>query len=398
MFAHLTADRRDRSGFTLIELLMVLAIIGVLMALLVPVINSAYRKGKEAAEFTEITNLAGALQKFKDRYGVYPPSQIVLIENGNYSANNWTSICGNGEVGEDPNAEGIFLRSVSLQYLRRIWPNLVISTSGAVSYDINGDGAVNANDYYDWNQDGVLNGPWFLQGDECLVFFLGGLPTGQYLDSSGTAQRPAVTYEPKKYPPGISGFSKTPHWPMQAVVPGAGRDGPFFAEMPSDRLIDRDNDSFWELIPYRKPSIEGAYVYFSAYEGTGYRPDDLNLAKEPAPNGSATQTQNFLVLWPFPSNYPSSTLRGSGSSIDPYYVESRGPNPYTVGTPHPGTPLPTGFVVRYHKPEGFQIISPGSQVGYGHGGELPLDDKLNNRDDEDNLTNLSGSPLQDGKL
>ena len=109
-------------------------------------------------------------------------------------------------------------------------------------------------------------------------------------------------------------------------------------------------------------------------------------------------TARFLVLWPIASSYPAATRRGSGTTTDPFYVESPGPNPYSAGTPYPGTPMPLGFVVRYHKPDAFQIISPGSQVGYGHGGEFPLDETQDNRDDKDNLTNLSGNPLQDGKL
>src|SRR5262245_29977795 len=113
-----------RRGFTLIELLMVIAIIGLLVGLLVPAIAGAYKRGKEAAEIAEISNIAAALQKFKDRFGVYPPSHFVLIEDGNYSAANWNRIfrVTNGEVGESPNQASICIRSQTVQYIRRIWP------------------------------------------------------------------------------------------------------------------------------------------------------------------------------------------------------------------------------------------------------------------------------------
>jgi hypothetical protein len=240
---------------------------------------------------------------------------------------------------------------------------------------------VSALDFYDWNGDGTANQVHYLQGDECLVFFLGGIPTGVFGNT--------------KNPPGGSGFSKIPAWPMQRQIVGVGRDGPFF-DMPTSRLVDRDNDGFWELVPLRKASLNGGYAYFSGYGGAGYRPDDLNLAFEPAPNGGQMPFANFLVLWPITSTYPN--VQGSGTATDPYYTQSLGPNPYTIGAPHPGVPLPPGFVVRYHKPDSFQIISPGPGVGYGHGGEFPLDDKLDNTDDNDNLTNFSGSDLQEGKL
>jgi general secretion pathway protein G len=378
--------------------MMVLAIIALLAAFLIPAIAGAYRQGKEAAEIADVGNLVAAVQKFKDRFGVYPPSQIILRENGAYNGTNTPVLITNGGRG------AVFDEPLSIQYLRRIWPQLVINVNGlpvdytnngtASDIDRSGNTANDPNDFYDWNGDGIPNGPWFLEGDECLVFFLGGIPTGQYLDLTNNPLRPAVASDVRKYPPGVSGFSKTPHWPCQRVAGGAGLEGPFM-EFVSGRLIDSDRDSFWELLPFRKPSPEGPYVYFSAYEGAGYRPDDLNLAQEPAPNLATVPVADFLVLWPLVAAYPG--VQGSGTGVDPYFVRSLGPNPYTVGASHPGTPLPLGFSVRYHKPDSFQIISPGPSVGYGHGGEFPLDERVDNTDDKDNLTNFSPGALEEGK-
>ncbi len=113
---------------------------------------------------------------------------------------------------------------------------------------------------------------------------------------------------------------------------------------------------------------------------------------------------SFMVQWPISATYPPSILQGSGTATDPYYVVSPGPNPYTEGTPYPGTPVPAGFVVRHRKPDGFQILSPGiipppgnTEVGYGHGGQFPFDETLpGNRDDNDNLTNFFGAKLEHG--
>lgn len=67
-------------GFTLVEMLVVIAIIGVLAALLIPAVYSAYVKAKEAALAVEIASLTNALEKYKGEKGDYPPS----LGEGNY--------------------------------------------------------------------------------------------------------------------------------------------------------------------------------------------------------------------------------------------------------------------------------------------------------------------------
>ena len=385
-----------RTGFTLVEMLVVMLIIAVLAALLIPVIAGAYRRGREAAEQTEISMLSTALEHFKDQFGVYPPSQIVLIENGDYSPSTWQNlgslipgaVAANSEylVTQD----GVFSRSLSVQYLRRIWPNLIISEAGAPNLDLDGDGTPNSSalDFYDWNGDGNPSGPqaFALSGDECLVFFLGGIPTGQYPNGQGT-RSPALS---ETYPPGTLGFARIPENPTAPVrLTGSGaRVGPFF-EFESGRMIDVDANGFWEYVPLRRGTQVG-YAYFSAYEGAGYRPDDWNLPQEPS--GSAMDAQRFLVLWPL-NNYPSPFLQ-----LNPYpHILSPGPNPYTQG---PSVPQ-TGEPPQYWNPKTFQIISPGTDQLFGVGGNYTKSEGITGlsgtgqtRDGElDNLTNFSGAPL-----
>jgi prepilin-type N-terminal cleavage/methylation domain-containing protein len=368
-----TSKDRTAAGFTLVEMLVVFVIIAILIGILVPVIAGAFRNAKQAAEVVEINSLVTALQQFKDRYGHYPPSQIILKEDGDY-------IVGAGPF-LLPSASGqdtaVFVEDLSVQYLRYFWPELVINTRSSVAPanpvlpaeigDINGDGSVTSADFYDWNGDNVLNGPWYLQGDECLVFFLGGIPSGQFVDSSGLPNRPSgVGFNPKTYPAGILGFSKISRWPMKQPIAGsaaAGRDGPFY-EFDSSRLIDRDADGFWEFLPLRKPQQLGGYAYFSGYDGTGYRPDDLNFTSEFDSSSTIPSVGfvEFRVNWQVPSSYPP-----------PYYgvepvspgspqtsVQSPGPNPYTIGPPM----IDTVKTPRYWKPEAFQIISPGADNYY----------------------------------
>ncbi len=76
---------RRRTGFTLIELMVVVVILALLIALLLPAINAAIGRARDATVTAEVNALAQALADFKNQYGEYPPSRIILCENGSYS-------------------------------------------------------------------------------------------------------------------------------------------------------------------------------------------------------------------------------------------------------------------------------------------------------------------------
>lgn len=384
--------RRGPRAFTLVEMLAVLLIIAILVGLLVPVITGAYRRGREAAEAVEISNLANALESFKEHFGVYPPSGIVLIENGDYSPNTWQSLpiflTANNEYGVTK--DGVFSRSLSVQYLRRLWPQLQISEAGPPALDLDGDGTPNNSplDFYDWNGDGNPSGPqaFALSGDECLVFFLGGIPTGQYPNGQGVRD-PSL---PEKFPPGVIGFARIPENPTApARLTGSSERLSFFNFEDSARLVDIDGNGFWEYVPLRR-NVSTGYAYFSAYEGAGYRPDDWNLPVEPS--GRPMDGQRFLVPWSL-TGYPAPF---SQPSPVPHLI-SPGPNPYTKGPSFTSTAAP----VTYWKPKSFQIISPGPDGMYGVGGSFTTTDGLSGLTatgqqrvgEEDNLTNFASVAL-----
>jgi len=66
------ARRRRRRGFTLIELLVVISIIGVLVGMLLPAINSAREAGRRAACQNNMRNVALALNGYATRFNAYP--------------------------------------------------------------------------------------------------------------------------------------------------------------------------------------------------------------------------------------------------------------------------------------------------------------------------------------
>jgi len=58
--------------FTLIELLIVIAIIGILMGILLPVLGTVKTKGKEVKSRTDINSIVAACKQYESDYGVLP--------------------------------------------------------------------------------------------------------------------------------------------------------------------------------------------------------------------------------------------------------------------------------------------------------------------------------------
>src|SRR5262249_46947538 len=144
-----TADGGPR-GFTLVEVMVVIIILAILIALLTPAIIGALRTARQAAVQAEINQLAQALAEFKSKYGDYPPSRFLAVENGYYQTGNTTLLSASGL---DPCSTGVGditygqLAQRSLAALRKFWPRVQLSTSGAVFsatsttwYDFNGNG------------------------------------------------------------------------------------------------------------------------------------------------------------------------------------------------------------------------------------------------------------------
>ena len=64
---------RKRSGFTLVELLVVIGIIGLLAAIITPVVMQSLTKARNAAIKAEIDMLHMAIMNYKNEYGSFPP-------------------------------------------------------------------------------------------------------------------------------------------------------------------------------------------------------------------------------------------------------------------------------------------------------------------------------------
>jgi general secretion pathway protein G len=232
--------------------------------------------------------------------------------------------------------------------------------------------------FYDFNGNGVLDSnPIYLEGHECLAFFLGGIPTHTIVGSSYTLE-------------GVGGFGGNPRNPFRpAFLPdgttdpvGQNRSEPFF-EFRAERLVDDDFDGIPGYIDPLGQGPAGRYfAYFSSYGGRGYDPNDVNF------NAGAIGEPNPVAL-PFSVGFP--VVGGVSSRV----TGSPLPNPYTSSLPVATGDKPATF----HQPQSYQIISAGRDRLFGTGGQYTdsgTGDRLpgNERDRErDNVTNISNGTL-----
>ena len=71
--------KRDSRGFTLVELMVVLLIIGILVAIAIPIYNSTQKKAKERACEANIRTIEGAAAQYYSSEGKWPTSMNDLV-------------------------------------------------------------------------------------------------------------------------------------------------------------------------------------------------------------------------------------------------------------------------------------------------------------------------------
>jgi len=272
-----TTQQPGRKGFTLIELLVVIAIIGILVSLTAAAVMKLTSEGPKLQNVQTIQQLSVALETFKQKFGTYPPSRIYLAN----SLNAYTS------------APAGSIQQESYAYLTQIFPRINLNQ---VSWQ--GVGA-----------QGVV-----LEGDQCLVFFLGGV-----IQNGGCV-----------------GFSTNPARPdLLPQATGELRLGPYFTFnttqliLPSTRMAP-----FTPLYPvYLDPYLAKPYAYFSSLKrSNGYNTLSLPQLTAPPPGAIGGDCPDLAV--------------------QPYWKNNAAP-------------------IQFYNPDSFQIISAGQDTVFGLGGFHP---------------------------
>lgn len=173
-----------RSAFTLVELMVVILIIAILVSLISAAVMKAMGKIPEVQTRTEISELATGLQGFMSDYNLAepPPSSLILYEN----------------ISIYNTAAAVPGSSYTYAFLQKTFGKN-LGYPPTVGFP-----------WVDWNGDGIPNGPggnvgtpWILEGEQCLVFYLGGIPSAT----------------------GPQGFSTNNMIPS---APGGKRKGPYY--------------------------------------------------------------------------------------------------------------------------------------------------------------------------
>ena len=245
---------------------------------------------------------------------------------------------------------------------------MVLNTSGGAVFT-----GPNYTRWYDFNGNGVVDLPYILQGHECLVFFLGGVPmqTSLGFGMTGFGKDPT-----NPFTNGISLLSNGNPNPMFSN----NRQAPFF-EFANSRLALDPSNPYAAPLP-TMPQIPGYldslgntlgggqinfYAYFSSYGNGGYDPNDVNFTETDAfQNGPIGLT--FHVTFPV-------LVSGTTTNIS----VSPAPNPYASSLrplqrhDSPGHDLLESADVSDHLVGGRWAVWRGRAVHSQHHGGGPAD-------------------------
>jgi hypothetical protein len=301
----------------------VIAIITLLVGLLLPAINKIRDAALRAKTKSEIAELSNATESFKTTYDVkYIPTAFIL--SNNYNPPNGAS------------AAEIALWNDSRKYYASIWPKAFLPVGpppmapGPGFTPLGQDAA------------GIQ-----LDGNQCLVFFLGGIPpTNNRFPASFQGNRSGFLNSPTNPFNLIGGAVREPALKPDGTTDPTRAKGPFF-----DFKLDRVNENAHVLDPYGTP-----YYYFSSKNGNDYNYfGAYQLLFNPNP---ATPNRGFNQMGGYGSMCPFIGLDGKYLNASTFQIISAGKDKL----PGPGGfDVDTGLVNPYEA--GIGKYSPGGPGG-----------------------------------
>lgn len=342
-----------RRGFTLVELLVVIVILAMLAALVGRVTVAALRRGREAVVSTEISQIQNAMNEFKTKYGVIPPSLGGPVEDtapANFPCETTTQ-----------------RQARIMRFVSRAFPRWVADPSMASPYADWRNQMASATIWTPNFANGVASAPNVpiltpiasrnccdvdtLDPAEMLVLWLGGIPRRR-AGSGG-----AVLFE-------LTGFSADASapfrmavtrqewnnghvsWQQRGLVDNQRAQSLFQFEI--SRLVDVDGDGWPEYLPTTSVASRTPYAFFSSQDYP-FRPaypyfDDpsFSTASQPADN-------------------PATPVSETGAMLSRWGLAK----PYASIVTTPSTAY-NSWQITWAQPDTFQIIAAGYDGIYGN--------------------------------
>lgn len=342
-----------RRGFTLVELLVVIVILAMLAALVGRVTVAALRRGREAVVSTEISQIQNAMNEFKTKYGVVPPSLGGPVEDT--------------APGTFPSETTAQRQARIMRFVSRAFPRWVADPSAVSPY---ADWQIQMAQATLWNPNfasatgAAANTPVVtplasknccdvatLDPAEMLVLWLGGIPRRR-AGSGG-----AVLFE-------LTGFSADASAPFRMAVTrqewNAGhvswqqkglidnQRAPSLFQFEISRLFDVDGDGWPEYVPTTSVAFRTPYAFFSSQDYP-FRPaypyfDDPSLS-------TASQ----------PADDPATPVSETGAMLSRWGLAK----PYASIVTTPATAY-NSWQITWAQPDTFQIIAAGYDGIYGN--------------------------------